>query len=64
MTPLSVEMACLLGIQNKIQAVCSIINWRKFLLQNNNFSSSDSDVIKKRKGQNLHFFITTLFMQI
>ena len=30
MKPLSVEMACLLGIQNEIQAVCTVYSWVSF----------------------------------
>ena len=33
MKPLSVEMACLLGIQNEIQAVCGDISQRELIQQ-------------------------------
>ena len=33
MKPLSVEMACLLGIQNEVQAVCFIISSVEFVVK-------------------------------
>ena len=50
MKPLSLEMACLLGIQNEIQAVCARINFS--LLKNEN-----STLVRKKLGGTLDFEI-------
>ena len=54
MKPLSVEMACLLGIQNEIQAVCSHLSIKQAGLQILKNIKLQSTLFEAKIGLNYH----------